>query len=96
MTPLTRAALARLPLPASAVEDIYRNPNASIRSLCESHERLRAELQGAEAMLESDRAEVGAVLRMLDELAQMWGDEGVFRTCRDRLRKLVAEDKEKP
>lgn len=32
------------------------------------------------------RSEVDAVLRQLDELATIWGDEGVFRRCRDRLR----------
>jgi len=36
-------------------------------------------------------AEVAAVLGQLDDLAQVWGDEGVFRRCRDRLRKLVQE-----
>lgn len=33
--------------------------------------------------------EVASVLMMLDELAELWGDEGKFRTCRDRLRKLI-------
>lgn len=33
--------------------------------------------------------EVASVLQMLDELAELWGDEGKFRACRDRLRKLV-------
>lgn len=33
--------------------------------------------------------EVCVVLMMLDELAELWGDEGKFRTCRDRLRKLL-------
>lgn len=33
--------------------------------------------------------EVAVVLMMLDELAELWGDEGKFRTCRDRLRKLL-------
>lgn len=34
-------------------------------------------------------AEVKSVLEYLDELATVWGDEGVFRRCRDRLRNLV-------
>ena len=37
------------------------------------------------------RKEIASVLQMLDELAELWGDEGKFRACRDRLRKLVAE-----
>ena len=34
--------------------------------------------------------EVKSVLAELDHLASVWGDEGVFRRCRDRLRKVVA------
>ena len=36
-----------------------------------------------------DLHEVASVLVMLDELAELWGDEGKFRACRDRLRKLI-------
>jgi hypothetical protein len=35
------------------------------------------------------RREVADILGQLDNLAQVWGDEGVFRRCRDRLRKLT-------
>lgn len=38
------------------------------------------------AMLTRD---VASVLAKLDELAEIWGDEGVFRRCRDRLRMAV-------
>lgn len=38
------------------------------------------------------RNEVASVLMLMDGLAEVWGDEGVFRTCRDRLRKLVPAD----
>lgn len=40
---------------------------------------------------EEARNEVASVLQMLDELAELWGDEGKFRACRDRLRKLVMQ-----
>lgn len=33
--------------------------------------------------------EVKTTLSQLDKLAEVWGDEGVFRRCRDRLRALV-------
>ena len=33
--------------------------------------------------------EITAVLEILDGVARQWGDEGVFRRCRDRLRVLV-------
>lgn len=35
------------------------------------------------------RDEIASVLTQLDELAELWGDEGKFRRCRDRLRQLV-------
>lgn len=34
-------------------------------------------------------AEIRHILGELDRLAAVWGDEGVFRTCRDRLRALA-------
>jgi hypothetical protein len=37
--------------------------------------------------------EVRSVLGELDHLAEVWGDEGVFRRCRDRLRKLIEVEK---
>lgn len=36
-------------------------------------------------------AELRAILDLLDDQATQWGDEGVFRRCRDRLRKVVGE-----
>lgn len=33
--------------------------------------------------------EIKSVLSLMDGLAEQWGDEGVFRRCRDRLRALV-------
>ena len=33
--------------------------------------------------------EVRAVIEQLDALAEVWGDEGVFRRCRDRLKDAV-------
>jgi NAD-dependent SIR2 family protein deacetylase len=37
--------------------------------------------------------EVQSVTDLLDGLAHVWGDEGVFRTCRDRLKKLIKTHK---
>jgi hypothetical protein len=39
--------------------------------------------------LEQYHNEVSSVLQLLDGLAEQWGDEAVFRRCRDRLRELV-------
>lgn len=66
MTRLQANALARLPFTESHVEDVYAavvgedcfhlSP-AALRALLESHERLRAEAQGAEALLADAGAE---------------------------------------
>ena len=40
------------------------------------------------------RTEAQAVLATLDHLAEVWGDEGVFRRCRDRLRAAINTDLE--
>jgi len=53
----------------------------------------RAVLANAYAMLlselEDTRNQVRIALGGLDGLANLWGDEAVFRRCRDRLRMLV-------
>jgi|GEM_PF-3941542 len=40
--------------------------------------------------LNAFRDEMRTTLSQLDQLAELWGDECVFRRCRDRLRALVA------
>lgn len=67
MTKLQSRALARTPLAEEYVHRLYDEyaPTSAmgerllifkvIRDLCESHERLRAELQGAEEMLKEDQ-----------------------------------------
>lgn len=95
MDMLRRRALARLALTEEEVRRLYtaggERPKllGDVATLCESHERLRAELQGAEVLLEDLRREVFAVVKIMDELSATWGDEGVFRRCRDRLRNLL-------
>lgn len=71
MTRLRRRALARLPLTETQVIAIYDTAtagaavgNGNVTALCESHERLRAELQGAEVLIkdaEAKLAELAAV-----------------------------------
>src|ERR1022692_2925134 len=56
MTPLQRNALATVPLSMEEVEFYYEGARGGIattclRALCESHELLRAELQGAELLI---------------------------------------------
>lgn len=57
---------------------------SSWADMCGENERLEAEN-------ERFRGEVGSVLMLMDQLAAVWGDEGVFRRCRDRLRALLAK-----
>ena len=46
-------------------------------------------LQHVADAMEETILEVTSVLELLDGLAEQWGDEAVFRRCRDRLRKVV-------
>ena len=44
---------------------------------------------GFDAGWDAIASEVRAVIDQLDALAEVWGDEGVFRRCRDRLKDAV-------
>jgi hypothetical protein len=96
VTYLQRCALASLALDYDAVDKLHelarkqtRVESCNLLKVCVSHERLRAELEGEQLMHAETRAEAANVLVMLDELAELWGDEGKFRACRDRLRKML-------
>lgn len=56
----------------------FKTPPTVFQVLMESADRL-----------EHYHNEVSSVLELLDGLAEQWGDEAVFRRCRDRLRVLV-------
>lgn len=47
------------------------------------------EYRPANEAMDPQTSEVNSVLALLDDLAGQWGDEAVFRRCRDRLRELV-------
>lgn len=69
--------------------------NELYRKLEEARDAARSiaeERIGAEEKLEHWRNEVTTTLSQLDGLASVWGDEGVFRRCRDRLRGLLEAD----
>lgn len=78
---LIRRALARLPMTAGDVRIMYAVGTPPMKSLCESHERLRAELEGTTALLRD--AEAGAerlaaeVLRLRRALEQI-AEGGAF------------------
>lgn len=48
-------------------------------------------LQFVADAIEEKLSEVKSVLELLDGLAEQWGDEAVFRRCRDRLRAVIRE-----
>jgi hypothetical protein len=50
------------------------------------------EVESLQDELDALREEVASVLSLLDGLAEQWGDEAVFRRCRDRLRKAIEEN----
>lgn len=63
MNALSRKALGSIPLTEDTVLDFYQGPRAGtaeqcLRALCVSHERLRAELEGLQALLQDVGAEV--------------------------------------
>ncbi len=71
MTPLQREALVCTALTKETVEDIYGGASSdfTLRMMCTSHERLRAELEGAEIMLadaEKMQARIEHALAMTD------------------------------
>jgi hypothetical protein len=78
MSTLSTRALGNVPLTVETVEDIYARrytgtvTPALVGGLCESHERLRAELSGAEILI----AEMTAIA---EALAETWAcnNEGV-------------------
>lgn len=104
MSRLETECLAKVPITESAIQVIFELRDATssnrdvlstwLKNVCLSHERLRAELNGSEILRRDDMNEVASVLMMLDELAELWGDEGKFRACRDRLRNLVPKTSE--
>jgi len=73
VTPLQKNALARVPMAEEAVERIYQNDRGIhtevLKALCESHERLRAELQGAEVLLADAEKEVARLKAGLTDIA---------------------------
>ena len=89
MSYLRNHCLGRQPMTHDEVNAIYKSGKCP--GLCMSHERLRAELAGLEIVHNDTANEVASVLMLMDGLAEQWGDEGVFRRCRDRLRKLVGD-----
>lgn len=72
-----------LPLPDELRED--NQQVASVKASCDVSETATDTAEKLEAV----KQEVASVLQLMDELAAQWGDEGVFRRCRDRLRVLV-------
>ncbi len=69
MPDLQQRALAITPLSVRVVQNIYSGAYSSapqcLIALCESHERLRAELQGAEILLNENAKRIAELERQL-------------------------------
>ena len=52
---------------------------------------IKMQLNDMQSRVKMFEVEVKSVLAELDHLAEVWGDEGVFRRCRDRLRKVLGQ-----
>lgn len=59
------------------------------RGQSETGKSVRLRLIETQSSVDLLKTEVRSVLSELDHLAEVWGDEGVFRRCRDRLRKVL-------
>ncbi len=76
MTPLEQRALAIVPLPKEDVDDMYEMSTKASKSLllkwcqqlCESHERLRLEQQGATVLLEEDEKQRQETRQLIIEM----------------------------
>lgn len=74
MTALQQNALGRFPLSEKAIENIYElcRGTEHLKTICESHERLRAELAGAEALLAEPLTQAAPDLLAACELSVRW------------------------
>jgi len=63
------------------------------RGQSETGKSVRSRLNEMESNVDWLKIEVQSVLSELDHLAEVWGDEGVFRRCRDRLRAVLDQCK---
>lgn len=91
MTPLQRKALASLALSQATVESFYDGTRSGtaeqcLKALCISHERLRAEVQGAEILLseEPGKAAIRSLLIACKEAVAVLRSLNDFeRVCRE-------------
>lgn len=91
MTNLQKSALASLPLTAATIESFWDGSRSGtaeqcLRALCISHERLRAELQGAEVLLaeEPGKAAVRSLLTACKEAVAILRSLNDYeRVCRE-------------
>lgn len=64
-----------------------------MRSVCEHCVPLTGDMldEPVTVKLRKTHETITAVLALMDDHAKTWGDEGVFRRCRDRLRALLPQ-----
>lgn len=65
-----------------------------VHMISESHGGLKLACQDLHEIISAHQNEVASVLMLMDGLAEQWGDEGVFRRCRDRLRAILPANEE--
>lgn len=90
--PILKAAkelTERFPFKPFSDEQVIDTCEVIQSALDESYRSMRAEMDDMQDGIEAMKTEVASVLMLMDDLAAVWGDEGVFRRCRDRLRATV-------
>lgn len=94
--PIVKAAkelTERFPFKPYSDEQVIDTCEVIQSALHENYRSMRAELDDMQDGIEAIQNEVSSVLMLMDELASVWGDEGVYRRCRDRLRALIGRTK---
>lgn len=94
--PIVKAAkelTERFPFKPFSDEQVIDTCEVIQSALDENYRSMRVEMDDMQDGIEAMKNEVASVLMLMDELASVWGDEGVFRRCRDRLRALIGGTK---
>jgi hypothetical protein len=99
MNQLHRNAMVMMPLTEETVLSFYDGsrsgtPEQCLKALCESHERLRAELQGSTALVDAAEAELALWRRsagVSEMLSQVLGGEMTTEQKIERFRSMISK-----
>ncbi len=96
MSDLTRRALGTVPLSVETVQSFWDGtrsgtPEQCLRSLCISHERLRADLQGAEILLAENEARINALKGFREILRTLLDRKASIHEFHDAVKAVISD-----